>query len=180
MANALSHEDRFLPIKVVANSESKRSIECLFQMLKPAILVLLEKGVKVLVLTLGSEGVLLCSKDGLHWKDHLKNTKPSSFGKQLYETVSLSCSSKKFVSAAKSDRESSHLYVVHFPALPASVLRLTGAGDCFVGGALTSICAGLDVMQSMAVGIAAAKASVEVEANVPSEFSLARIAGMHC
>jgi receptor expression-enhancing protein 5/6 len=56
-------------------------------------------------------------------------------------------------------------------------VRLTGAGDCLVGGTLASICAGLDIMQSVSVGIAVAKAAVEVEANVPSSFSLAAIAG---
>ena len=67
---------------------------------------------------------------------------------------------------------------VHFPALPASVVRLTGAGDCLVGGMLASICAGLNLMQSVAVGIAAAKAAVEAETSVPTAFSLASIAGM--
>ena len=67
---------------------------------------------------------------------------------------------------------------VHFPALPASVVRLTGAGDCLVGGMLASICVGLNLMPSVAVGIAAAKAAVEAETSVPNAFSLASIAGM--
>ncbi|GFY95091.1 pfkB-like carbohydrate kinase family protein [Actinidia rufa] len=53
------------------------------------------------------------------------------------------------------------------------VVRLTGAGDCLVGAALACICAGLDVIQSLAVGIAAAKAAVEAETNVPPEFNMA-------
>ena len=68
---------------------------------------------------------------------------------------------------------------VHFPALPTLVVRLTGAGDCLVGGMLASICTGLNLMQSVAVGIAAAKAAVEAETNVPTAFSLASIAGMY-
>ena len=42
-------------------------------------------------------------------------------------------------------------------------VRLTGAGDCLVGGKLASICAGLNFMQSVAFGIAAARAAVEAE-----------------
>ncbi|MCH99472.1 pseudouridine kinase-like, partial [Trifolium medium] len=72
---------------------------------------------------------------------------------------------------------SNRLFAVHLPSLPASVVRLTGAGDCLVGGTLASICAGLDIMQSVSVGIAVAKAAVEVEANVPYSFSLATISG---
>ena len=68
--------------------------------------------------------------------------------------------------------------VVHFPALPASVVRPTRAGDCLIGGMLASICAGLNLMQSVAVGIAAAKAAVEAGTSVPTAFSLASIVGM--
>ena len=35
----------------------------------------------------------------------------------------------------------SHLFAVHFPALTASVVRLTGAGDYLVGGTLASLSA---------------------------------------
>ncbi|KAL0356738.1 UNVERIFIED_CONTAM: hypothetical protein Scaly_1359500 [Sesamum calycinum] len=55
------------------------------------------------------------------------------------------------------------------------VVRLTGAGDCLVGGAVASICAGLDIMQSLAVGIASAKGAVETETNVPAEYDLTKI-----
>nr|POF10665.1 hypothetical protein CFP56_27223 [Quercus suber] len=51
------------------------------------------------------------------------------------------------------------------PCGPSSVvtMRLTGASDCLVGGKLASICAGLNFMQSVAFGIAAARAAVEAE-----------------
>ena len=42
-------------------------------------------------------------------------------------------------------------------------VRLTGAGDCLVGGKLASICARLNFMQSVAFGIAAARAAIEAE-----------------
>ncbi|MBA0562090.1 hypothetical protein Golob_007166 [Gossypium lobatum] len=66
---------------------------------------------------------------------------------------------------------------MHFLALLASVVRLTRAGDCLVSGMLVSISTSLDMMQSVAIGIAAAKASVEVDSNVPSQFSLPTITG---
>ncbi|KAK2978336.1 hypothetical protein RJ640_016438 [Escallonia rubra] len=176
MANALSFGDLFRPVQI-SGGKSKYSIESLFQMLKPAIWVLLEKGIKVVVLTLGSNGVLLCAKVGPSFKKiSLKRKKPQGFGRPLHELVNSTCPPGRFFSAKT--EESSNLFAVHFPAISASVVRLTGAGDCLVGGTLASICAGLDVMQSLAVGVAAAKAAVEVESNVPAEYSLEKIAGM--
>ncbi|XP_043713688.1 pseudouridine kinase isoform X2 [Telopea speciosissima] len=176
MANAVSSEDLFSPIQRVDNDGSTQSIESFFLLLKPAIWVLLEKGVKLVVVTLGSDGVFLCSKGGAEFTTvDLKNTEPSHFGKQLSEMVTLNCRNQ-FVNTEKFNKSSSHLSVVHFPALPASVMRLTGAGDCLVGGTLASLSAGLNMMQSMAVGIATAKAAVETRKNVPSEFCLATIA----
>ncbi|KAK3021788.1 hypothetical protein RJ639_045110, partial [Escallonia herrerae] len=174
MANALSFGDLFRPVQI-SGGKSKCSIESLFQMLKPAIWVLLEKGIKVVVLTLGSNGVLLCAKVGPSFKKiSLKRKKPQGFGRQLHELVNSTCPPGRFFSAKT--EESSNLFAVHIPAISASVVRRTGAGDCLVGGTLASICAGLDVMQSLAVGVAAAKAAVEVETNVPAEYSLEKIA----
>ncbi|KAK9942436.1 hypothetical protein M0R45_008103 [Rubus argutus] len=143
MANALSGGNMFCPIER-KSSTSKCSIEKLFHMLKPAVWVLLDNGIKIVIVTLGSDGVFLCSKGG--------------------------------PSLMRDSGRSSCLYAVHFPALPASVVRLTGAGDCLVGGTISSLCAGLDIMQSVAVGIAASKAAVESETNVPCTFNLAAIA----
>ncbi|PWA83593.1 hypothetical protein CTI12_AA165210 [Artemisia annua] len=104
MANALSDKDIFSPIQ-----KDGIPVTSLFQQLKPAIWVLLEKGIKVVILTLGSKGVLLCSKHHLNFQN--------------------------------------------------------------IGPNRTR----LDLMQSIAVGIAAAKATVEAEANVPTEYSLEQI-----
>lgn len=173
MANALSGSDLFHPLK----SKHDLSALSLFHMLKPAILVLLDKGIKVVVLTLGAKGVILCSKGGRSCiKSHIKKATQSGFGGQLYKTIMQKCPPNQHFGVLEPDR-SSFLFSVHFPSLSAKVVRLTGAGDCLVGGTLTSICAGLDIMQSISVGIAVAKATVEVEANVPSAFSLATIAG---
>lgn len=160
------------------NRRNKLSIESLFKMLKPSIWVLLESGIKIVVVTLGSEGVFLCSKGGPSFmRTGCEGTKQNASNGQLYKLVTIGCPSRWFSSVVKSER-SSHLFAVHFPAIPASVVRLTGAGDCLVGGMLASICASLDIMQSVAVGIAASKAAVEVETNVPRSFSLASIAGI--
>ncbi|XP_009803607.1 pseudouridine kinase isoform X1 [Nicotiana tabacum] len=175
MANAISGRDIFHPIRK-DHGTIKLSTECLFQMLKPAIWLLLDKGVKVVVVTLGSHGVFLCSnaKSNLE-KLAFKENQPPHFSKQLYEVVNTVCPRNQFFGASKCG-PISNLVAVHFPALSASVVRLTGAGDCLVGGTIASLCAGLDVMQSVAVGIAAAKVAVEVESNVPAEYCLARLA----
>ncbi|XP_010244303.1 PREDICTED: uncharacterized protein LOC104588171 [Nelumbo nucifera] len=175
MANALSCGDRFAPIQRVDNGSSQ-SIESYFQLLKPAICVLLEKGIKLVIVTLGSNGAFLCSGGGPDFISlGLKNAKPSSLGKLLYGLVTSSCQNQFFCSTGQFER-SSHLYAVHFPAPSASIVRLTGAGDCLVGGTLASLCAGLDMMLSVPIGMAAAKAAVETQANVPSEYSMATIA----
>lgn len=176
MANALSYKDAFSPIQ-----KDNRTTTSLFQQLRPAIWILLEKGIKVVVLTLGSKGVLLCSKGRLNFQHTgpKRNNRSHEFSKKLHETINLHCPPDRFFSALRLEGSSSSSspYVVHFPAVSsASVVRLTGAGDCLVGGAVASICAGLDVMQSIAVGIAAAKAAVDSETNVPTEYHLEQIA----
>ncbi|KAJ0973650.1 hypothetical protein J5N97_015615 [Dioscorea zingiberensis] len=167
MANALSLDEKFDSI-----TKDFRSIESIFQMLKPAICALLEKGIKVLIITLGSYGVFLCSTEGLDFMNQALNRRTaSSSSKQLYELVNKNRLANQFLHSIKTRPESS-LHAYHFPSLPASVVSLTGAGDCLVGGILASICAGMDVMQSTAVGIAVAKAAVEAESNVPTKDSL--------
>ncbi|OIT06253.1 hypothetical protein A4A49_26186 [Nicotiana attenuata] len=171
MANALSGRgrDKFSPVQ----RDHSSTVESLFEMLKPAISCLLDNGVKVIVVTVGQDGVFLCSKaksDLLQKLDFKGNQLPSS-SKQLREAVDAECVSGRFYGASRYGLYSD-FYAVHFPALSASVVRLTGAGDCLVGGTIASLSAGLDVMQSVAVGIAAAKFAVEVETNVPAETSV--------
>ncbi|KAF4349651.1 hypothetical protein F8388_019611 [Cannabis sativa] len=169
MANALTggSEFSFSPFE-------SDNIESLLQRLKPAIRVLLKNGIKFVVVTLGSKGMLLCSNGEPRFTsvDH-EGYKQDVTRRKLYKTVASACPRKLFSDCAKSE---TLLFAIHLPALPASVVRLTGAGDCLVGGTLSSICAGLDVIQSLAVGIAASKAAVEAEANVPNVLDLASIA----
>ncbi|XP_027936899.1 uncharacterized protein LOC114191733 isoform X3 [Vigna unguiculata] len=174
MANALSGCDEFQPLK---ESQKKNiSVMSLFQLLKPAIWVLLENGIEMVLVTVGSNGVFLCNKGGpRHFKKHTEKINRTGFGGQLYKAF-MQKNPPSRSSGISELNKSSHLFAVHFPSLAASVVRLTGAGDCLVGGILTSICAGLDIMQSVSVGIAVAKAAVEAEANVPNTFNLSAIA----
>ncbi|CAJ1968027.1 unnamed protein product [Sphenostylis stenocarpa] len=136
-----------------------------------------KKGIEVVLVTIGSNGVFLCNKEGPNYlKKPREKINWSGFGGQLYKSFMQNCPPSPYSGFSKLDK-SSPLCAVHFPSLPASVVRLTGAGDCLVGGTLTSICAGLDIMQSVSVGIVVAKAAVEAEANVPNSFNLSAIAG---
>ena len=179
MANALSLDDQFHSIQRLDDNGNRRPIESIFRMLKPAIQVLLKKGIKIVIVTLGSDGILLCSREEPDFiREMVKSSKPRSCSRQLYELMSSRCPINQFVQAPKFKWSSSYPYVIHFPALPASVVSLTGAGDCLVGGTLASVCSGLDFMQSVAVGVATAKVAVESENNVPTEYCLTTVAGM--
>ncbi|KAK4347512.1 hypothetical protein RND71_033851 [Anisodus tanguticus] len=172
MANALYGRDTFSPVR----RDHSSTLESLFELLKPAIQILLNKGVKVIIVTIGSHGAFLCSKSksnlgGLDFK----GKRPPSLSKQLCDAVDEKWKTGQFLGPSRYNLFSD-FYAVHFPALPASAVRVTGAGDCLVGGTIASLCAGLDVMQSVSVGIAAAKFAIEVETNVPAEQSLGRIA----
>ncbi|XP_060186075.1 pseudouridine kinase-like [Lycium barbarum] len=168
MANALYGVDKFPPVR----RDHSTTVESLFELLKPAIQVLLQKEVKVIVVNVRSDGVFLCSKakSDLGRLD-FRGDQPPPCSKQLSEAVD----AKWSIGASKYNLFSDFL-AVHCPALSATVVRDKGAGDCLVGTTIASLCAGLDVMPSVAVGIAAAKFAVEVETNVPSELSLDRIA----
>ncbi|KAG9440944.1 hypothetical protein H6P81_021109 [Aristolochia fimbriata] len=180
MANALSSGNKLFSIQNLQKVRQEGSLESLMHILEPGICLLLEKGIKIVVLTLGLHGVLLCSRGGPNYMRSAmrdpKNHKSNSYRSLLYEVVSSSCPPDQFVCVERLKQHNSHPYIVHFPALPASVVSVTGAGDCLVGGILASICAGLDIMQSVAVGIAAAKGAVEAVGNVPSELCVERVA----
>uniref|UniRef100_A0A2C9U6T7 Carbohydrate kinase PfkB domain-containing protein n=1 Tax=Manihot esculenta TaxID=3983 RepID=A0A2C9U6T7_MANES len=77
MANSLCGGNRFHPIE--KDNWRKCSIESLFQILKPAILVLLEKGIKIVVVTVGADGVFLCSKGSNFMRSRLERTKKHGF-----------------------------------------------------------------------------------------------------
>ncbi|KAL8143543.1 hypothetical protein V2J09_016575 [Rumex salicifolius] len=173
MANALSHGPSFAPID---NDYSTNSPESLFQMLKSAILVLLENGIKFVLVTLGPSGVFLCSRGVMTHMGTLFNSSRDDTGNNnLYNVISRNCPPERS-SKSPPFKGISNLSVVHFPAVAASVTRVSGAGDCLVGGVIASLCSGLNIMQGVAVGVAAAKAAIQVETNVPFEYNMATIA----
>jgi hypothetical protein len=55
----------------------------------------------------------------------------------------------------------------HIPAAPASVVNLSGAGDTLTGGLSAALVRGTDPLHALAVGVAAARASVQCKLNVP-------------
>ncbi|PKA59923.1 ribokinase [Apostasia shenzhenica] len=151
MANVLSPGRKFyLNQHNASTSQQPQKIQLLFHSLNTAIQVLLMKGIRLLVVTLGADGVFLCFSESVtdFLRSRMKRREPN-------------------------DENS---YAFHLPALTASVVSVTGAGDCLVAGILASLCAGLDIMQSTAAGIAVAKAAVEIDSNVPIAFSFEKIA----
>nr|APF31932.1 putative fructokinase 6 [Saccharum spontaneum] len=168
MANSLSPSVKYNFHKIEQFKEKADSVEYLFEMLSPAMFFLLEKGIKLLIVTLGSNGVFICCKEHTNFMKDQRKCKQTLFSRQLLEKMD-GC----FPLCGES---SSRTCVFHLPAISASVISLTGAGDCLVGGVLSALFAGFDIIQSVAIGVATAKASVESEANVPDDISAANIA----
>ncbi|KAL2927476.1 Pseudouridine kinase [Bienertia sinuspersici] len=176
MANSLSNDNRFRPIQK-DQDKTKNSIESIFKELKPAILLLLKKGIKYVLVTLGPDGAFLCSRGGpSDLKQCLNGSKKMDGKRELFDMVNSKCPANQYLYSTP-NRGGFRLSVVHFPALPATVGRVSGAGDCLVGGSVASLCSGLNVMQSVAVGVAAAKAAIEADTNVPRIYNLSAVAG---
>lgn len=173
MANALSPE-KFYYVKMEQCKNKAEAVEYLFEMLNPAMFFLLEKGIKLLLVTLGLNGVFVCCKEHTNFMKDQQKCKLTPLSTQLLEKLEGCFPSSMPVNLSREG--SSRTCVFHLPAISASVVSLTGAGDCLVGGVISALCGGLDIMQSVAVGISIAKASVESEANIPDNFSAASIA----
>eukprot|EP00850_Spirogloea_muscicola_P005766 SM000026S09015 [mRNA] locus=s26:925130:928204:- [translate_table: standard] len=60
----------------------------------------------------------------------------------------------------------------HFPAIQAKVVRVVGAGDSLVAGALTALVEGGSIIEAMAYGVTAAAMTISSQRNVPSLASL--------
>ena len=117
----------------------------LIHRLQPYILKLLQRGVIYVVLTLGEHGVVLCSKK----QCHIDNEREKMRGDAV---------------------QSNNLCYLHFPALQASIVSLSGAGDCFVAGTLTALSLHKRMASSIAFGIAVARQAIQSELNVPSDL----------
>lgn len=174
MANSLSPSVKYNFHKIEQFKEKADTVEYIFQMLSPAMFFLLEKGIKLLIVTLGSNGVFICCKEHTNFMKDQHKCKQTPFSRQLLEKMDGCFPSNNLANLCR--ESSSRTCVFHLPAISASVISLTGAGDCLVGGVLSALCAGFDIIQSVAVGVAIAKASVESEANIPDDISAASIA----
>ncbi|KAJ7516099.1 hypothetical protein O6H91_22G043000 [Diphasiastrum complanatum] len=60
---------------------------------------------------------------------------------------------------------------VHLPALPSTVVSLSGAGDCLVAGTMAALSGNCDLVRSLAYGVAVARLAVQSDSNVPECFS---------
>ncbi|KAK3420872.1 hypothetical protein EUGRSUZ_G00468 [Eucalyptus grandis] len=158
------------------DSEKSCPPESLIKILKPAIVLVLEKGIKIVVVTIGAQGVFLCSKEGsILTRAFVEKPQWLGINSELNKLISSDCHSHKFHDARHIEG-TSHLFALHLPGLPSSVKKLTGAGHCLVGATLASICEGLNIIQAISVSIAAAKATVEADSNVPLTFDLIGVA----
>ncbi|KAL6619968.1 hypothetical protein ACP70R_035107 [Stipagrostis hirtigluma subsp. patula] len=174
MANALSPSVKYEFHKIEERNDKAESVEYMFEMLSPPMFFLLEKGIKLLIVTLGSNGVFICCKEHTNFIIDQRKCKQTPFSAQLLEKLDGCFSSNSPVDLC--GENSSRTCVFHLPAISASVISLTGAGDCLVGGVLSALCGGMDIIRSVAVGVAIAKASVESEANIPDNISAASVA----
>lgn len=175
MANSLSPSVKYNFHKIEQSQEKAYAVEYLFEALSPAMFFLLEKGIKLLIVTLGSNGVFICCKEHTNFMKDQRKCKQTLFSRQLVEKMDGCFPLNNRVNLC--GESSSRTCVFHLPAISASVISLTGAGDCLVGGVLSALCAGFDIIRSVAIGVAIAKASVESEANIPDGISAANIAG---
>ncbi|CAN6328551.1 unnamed protein product [Urochloa humidicola] len=174
MANSLSPTVKYNFQKNEQCKDKAEAVEYLFEMLHPAMFFLLEKGIKLLVVTLGSNGVFICCKEHTNFMKDQHKCKQTPFSRQLVQKLDGCFPSNSLINLCR--ESSSRTCVFHLPAISASVISLTGAGDCLVGGILSALCGGLDIIMSVAVGVAIAKASVESEANIPDDISAASVA----
>ena len=174
MANSLSPPVKYNYHKMECKDKAE-AVEYLFEMLRPAMFFLLEKGIKLLVVTLGSNGVFIVCKEHIDFVKDQRKCKQTPFSRQLLEKLDGCFPSNNPINLCR--ETSSRTCVFHLPAISASVISLTGAGDCLVGGVLSALCGGLDIIQSVAIGVAIAKASVESHANIPDHISAATVSG---
>ncbi|GJN15170.1 hypothetical protein PR202_gb02064 [Eleusine coracana subsp. coracana] len=174
MANALSPSVKYNFHKMDQCKDKAETVEHLFEMLRLPMFFLLEKGIKLLIVTLGSKGVFLCWKRHINFMNNQHKCKHTPFSTQLLEKLDGCFASETHVNLYR--ESSSRTCVFHLPAISASVVSLVGAGDCLVAGVLSALCGGLDFMPSVAVGVAIAKASVESETNIPDTISAGSVA----
>eukprot|EP00249_Psilotum_nudum_P023178 c28775_g1_i1 orf=333-1307(+) len=179
MANSISLKKE-KSLSFLHEENNKTTIDNVVQYLRQYVHVLLESGVKNIALTLGKYGIVLCSRDPwrlpklLHMGQNMHNQM------HLLKLSSATVPGHMFCKESGLERHHNQqncnqrfparTVYIHFPALPACIVNLSGAGDCFVAGVLAALCMHKDVCSSMAYGVAAAKQAVESELNVPLQM----------
>ncbi|KAH7284100.1 hypothetical protein KP509_34G039600 [Ceratopteris richardii] len=139
-----------------SSQNCSNNVQSILSILEVHIQKLLDDGIMFIVLTLGALGVVLC----WHGTQTLSgNEKLSELKGNHIQTLNKPIPS--------------NVCYVHFPALPASVVSVSGAGDCFVAGVLATLCGHRGLYESIAFGIAVARHAVQSEMNVPT--SLCRV-----
>lgn len=108
--------------------------------MRHCIRALLDTGLAFIILTMGSHGAVLCSSRSVN-----RSPLPSYNHHNQSET---------------------EIRFHHFPALPASISNLSGAGDCLVAGTMVALSSNEDVSCALAFGVAASKWAVEADVNV--------------
>lgn len=141
-------EKRLLDDEVPADRKLNEPAASLWRM-RHCIRALLDTGLDYIILTMGSYGAVLCS---------LPSTNPQNF-----RTVQKNSSSRN-------TKNSTGISFLHFPALPASISNLSGAGDCLVAGTMVALSSGADISSALAYGVSASKWAVESDSNVSSNL----------
>ncbi|KAG0567638.1 hypothetical protein KC19_7G150400 [Ceratodon purpureus] len=148
-------EKRLLDHEVPAEKNLKEPAASLWRM-RHSIRALLDTGLDYIILTMGSHGAVLCS---------LSSTNPQNF-----RTVQKNSPSRNI-------ENDSGISFLHFPALPASISNLSGAGDCLVAGTMVALSSGADVSSALAYGVSASKWAVESDSNVSPNLDQHLVSG---
>lgn len=148
--------------------------EAALRPLLPDLATLLQAGVRHVVLTLGADGAALCTLApgaqavaGGWWHAVVLQGSASTWQRHLQPAADAPhcCYHTACLPA-----------VCHLPALPATVVNCSGAGDCLVAGCLYGLAQGLSAEASLAHGTAAAHAAVQSASNVPPGLDAAAVA----
>jgi sugar/nucleoside kinase (ribokinase family) len=136
------------------------------------VAVMLHEGVRYVVLTLGAMGVLLSSRAGAstgssRGGDGNGGGEGGGGGADERDLRGGSGSDAPAAATAAATTMPFTVFYRHFPALPARVSSLVGAGDSLVAGCCAALLAGSSVEVAVAMGVAASRRAIETTANVP-------------
>jgi len=114
--------------------------------MRHCIKALLDTGLAFIILTMGSHGAVLCSSPSSNRRSVNRSPLPSYNNNH--------------------NKSETEIRFLHFPALPATISNLSGAGDCLVAGTMVALSLNEDVSSALAFGVSASKWAVEADVNV--------------